>query len=445
MSFWRRAGFLGVATCLLALPALPVFAKPGKAVKATIAQAAPVRLDVLLRHRLSGPALDTLTTLVVQFNNEQKGRVRVVMQDARQLDELSLKQYPAMAFLEPDDGLEFFQGMPRFKPLHQVLALAGGKLDAKQFFPLMADAVDDGAGRIQALPLGYSMPVLLWNKDALEKAGLEQDIDPKTWLDVQKVAGQLHDAGSLCPVTSSRFAWIHLENVSTQHGEPLATPAKGGRSQIYLNSMVDIKHLALLSSWYKAHYFKYFGPGNEADQRFLSGECAMLTGESALYHEALGQGMKVGMSQMPFYDDMYGANREKILPGGMGLWALSGRKKEEYLVTAGFVRFLMRPDIQAQWLRGTGFLPMTPGALNSMKASGAPLMLVNLASKRLNLASPARARIKHNRGLARLRSIIGEEVATVWANVKPAKEALDTAMRRANAAPLYTDEPGSRH
>ena len=432
--------------CLVFL-AMLMLASPARATVGKTARVAspPVRQDVLLRHRLSGPALDTLTTLVVRFNNEQKGRARVVMQDARQLDEAGLKQYPTIALLEPDDGMQFFQGMPRFKPLFQVMALAGEKLEARHFLPLMADAADDGAGRVQSLPLGFSLPVLLWNKDALQKAGLDDEAEPKTWLDVQKIAGALYDAGSQCPVTSSRFAWIHLENVSTQHGEPLAMPAKGARPRIYLNSMVDIKHLALLSSWYKAHYFRYFGPGNEADNRFLAGECAMMTGESALYHEATGNGMKVGMSQMPFYDDMYGANREKILPGGLGLWALSGRKKEEYLVVATFARFMLRPEIQAEWLRGTGFLPMTPGALNAMKTAGVPLPLVDLASRRLNQPSPARARTKHNFGLAHLRAILGEEIATVWANLKPAKEALDTAMRRANAAPLYTDEPGARH
>ena len=63
--------------------------------------------------------------------------------------------------------------------------------------------------------------------------------------------------------------------------------------------------------------------------------------------------------------------------------------------------------------------------------------LVDLASRRLNQPSPARARTKHNFGLAHLRAILGEEIATVWANLKPAKEALDTAMRRANAPYLF--------
>ena len=432
---WRRR-YWSWGILLVALWVAPVQAAKKVKKPQTTPAAAQVRQDVVLRHALSGSARDALATLVLRFNTEQKGRARILLQEVQGLDEAGRRQLPTLALLEPDDSLLFFQGRPRFRPMYQVMAGSPAKLESRQFFPLMADAVDDGAGRLQALPLGLSLPVLLWNKERLQQAGLNPDDAPKTWLDVQERAGKLYDAGSHCPLTSSRFSWIHLENVSTQHGEPLAVAEKGGRARLRLNSMVDIKHLALLSSWYKAHYFQYFGAGNEANRNFLSGECAMITAESSLYREAVEAGLAVGMSQMPFYDDMYGANREKILPGGQGLWALAGRSKAEYVVAASFVHFLMRPEVQSEWLHGTGFLPMTPTALNAMKSAGEPLALVNLASRRLAQASPARLRPRYGLGLDRMRSILGEEIATVWANVKPAKEALDTAMRRANAATL---------
>lgn len=419
------AFFSGMA---LATPAKAVAKIPAK----PAAQPSP---DVVLRHMLSGQAQDTLASLVMRFNEEQKGQVRVVMQNMGALDDAERRRLPAMALLEPDDSMLFFQGKPKFKPLYQVMSTAGQKLEARQFFPLVADAVDDGAGHIQALPLGLSLPVLMWNKDELRKAGLDPEEPPQNWFDVQVRAGKLHDEGSACPLTSSRFSWIHLENVSAQHGEPLLVRGKGRAMRARLNSMVDIKHLALLSSWYKARYFQYFGPGSEADHRFLSGECAMITGESALYQEARRAGIAVGMSPMPFYDDMYGANRERILPGGMGLWALAGRSAHEYRGVSQFVRFMLRPEVQNEWLRGTGFLPMTPAALSTLKSLDAPPPLVNLATRRLGEDSPAKLRTKHNAGLSQLRSIVDEEVADVWANRKPAKEALDVAMRRAGGAP----------
>ncbi|MBV2234213.1 MAG: extracellular solute-binding protein [Sterolibacterium sp.] len=420
----------------MATPAKAAAAKvASKPVAKPVVQPSP---DVLLRHMLSGQAQETLASLVMRFNEEQKGRVRVIMQNAGALDDAERQRLPAMALLEPDDSVQFFQGKPKFRPLHQVMASTGQKLEARQFFPLVADAVDDGAGHIQALPLGLSLPVLMWNKNVLRNAGLDSEDSPQSWFDLQVRAGKLYDEGIACPLTSSRFSWVHLENVSIQHGEPLLVRDKGRTLRARLNSMVDIKHLALLSSWYKARYFQYFGPGSEADHRFLSGECAMITGESALYQEARRAGIAVGMSPIPFYDDMYGANREKILPGGMGLWALAGRTVNEYRGVSQFVSFMMRPEVQDEWLRGTGFLPMTPTALRTLESLDAPASLVSLAARRLGQASPAKLRTKHNAdnaGLSRLRSIISEEVDDVWANRKPAKEALDVAMRRASGAP----------
>ena len=43
--------------------------------------------------------------------------------------------------------------------------------------------------RLQALPIALSLPVLLTNRAALRKAGLDPDAPVKTWWELQKVAG----------------------------------------------------------------------------------------------------------------------------------------------------------------------------------------------------------------------------------------------------------------
>jgi sn-glycerol 3-phosphate transport system substrate-binding protein len=162
---------------------------------------------------------------------------------------------------------------------------AGQKFDAAQFYPQVADAVDDASGRIQALPLALALPVLLINRAALRTAGLDPELGVRTWWELQKLAGAIHDRGGKCPLTTARFAWVHAENVSAQAGE--AVVARVGRvDKVLVNGMVNVKHLALLASWQKSRYFHYSGPGREGNRRFLNGECAMLTGESSLYAEA---------------------------------------------------------------------------------------------------------------------------------------------------------------
>lgn len=400
--------------------------------------ASPARAiqEVTLRHNLSGWAQDVLEQLVLRFNERQPDHSRVVLQDLQGLDHEQKKILPHMALLDPDDSMAFFQTRPRFRPLYQVMAAAGESLDAKRFFPLVADAVDDRSGRLLALPLGLSLPVLMWNRDAYRKAGLDPDRVPKTWEEVQEIAGHLVDKGVQCPLTSSRFAWVHLENLSSQHGEPLAVQERGGRSKAVLNRLVDVKHLALLSSWYKSAYFRYFGPGNEADEKFLSGECAMFTGESSLYVRALHAGFDVGVAETPHYADMFGVTPDKVLPDGAALWVLAGRRKEGYQVVARFAAYMQRPEVQAAWLHSTGYLPMTPVAVSALRREGVEPALLDAATRRLSDASPPPSRTKRGAGLVRLREILGEEIAAVWANTKPAKEALDTAMRRINSGNL---------
>ena len=387
--------------------------------------------EISLRHDLDGKVLDVLATLVLRFNDELKGKGKVVLQDARGLESKAL--LPQLALLDPDDSMDFFATRPRFRPLHEVMREAGQKLDAGQFYPQIADAVDDASGRIQALPLGLALPVLMTNRASLRKAGLDPDQPIKTWWELQKVAGEIYDRGGKCPLTTARFAWIHSENVSTQAGEPISSRV-GNVDKVLINGMVNVKHLALLASWQKSRYFHYSGPGREGNKRFLSGECAMLTGESSLYAEARRAGIDVGVQPLPHYDDVYAARPADVLPDGAGLWMLAGHKKDEYKLAARFAGFMMRPEVQKEWVQATGYLPMTPGAVMALRDSGIPPQLLDAAQKRLSVSRKGSTRVKHGPIRDRLREFIGEEVALVWTTDRPAKEALDNAVRRVNAA-----------
>lgn len=385
--------------------------------------------EVVLRHALEGRPLDALATLVVKFNDEQKGKAKVVLEDANAVADK--QRLPDMALLDSEDGMAFFGTLPRYRPLPQVMKESGEKFDAKPFYPQIADAVDDLTGKVEALPLGLGLPVLFYDRDAFRKAGLDPDQPPRTWWEVQKAAGALFDAGYKCPLTSSRFSWVHVENLSSQAGEPIA--AKSGKGEkLLVNGMVNVKHIALLSSWYKSSYFRYFGPAAEGDAKFASGECKMLTSESTAYPAFMRAAkFDLGVAALPHYDDVYGAKPNEVLPDGEALWILPGKKKPEYKVVARFVSFLMRPDVQKQWVHGTGFLPMTPAGMEALRAAGLPASVVAAAEKRLSSPRQSNrppAGVERNR----VRSIISEEIGFVWDNTKPAKQALDDAVSRAN-------------
>jgi sn-glycerol 3-phosphate transport system substrate-binding protein len=387
--------------------------------------------DISLRHDLDGKSLDALATLVLRFNDELKGKGRIVLQDSRGLENRHV--LPHLALLDPDDSMEFFATRPRYRPLHELMREAGQKFDATQFYPQVADAVDDASGRIQALPMALSLPVLFTNRAALRKAGVDPDQPVKTWWELQKVAGEIYDRGGKCPLTTVRFAWVHSENISAQAGDAVVTRT-GLVDKVSANGMVNVKHLALLASWQKSRYFHYSGPAREGNRRFLSGECAMLTGESSLYAEARRAGIDVGIAPLPYYDDVYAPRPADVLPDGAGLWALAGHKKDEYKTVARFIAFLMRPEVQKEWVHATSYLPMTPGALTALRDSGIPQHLLDAAQKRLSASRKGSTRAKHGPVRDHLHEFIGEEVAFVWNTDRAAKEALDNTVRRVNAA-----------
>jgi len=425
--------------------ALPAGAAPKVSAKVQATAAVPLPQEVVLRHSFTGSALDALATLVVRFNDEESRRKRdsgkIVLEESSSVQDKG--RLPQMAIFDQDEAMEVLDSRPRFLPLNKVMESAGLRFDTRQFYPQMLDAVDDLAGKMQALPLGMSLPVLFYNKAAFAQAKLDPAVPPKTWWELQEAAGALRDAGWKCPLTSSRFAWVHLENVASQHGEPQVIK-DGKKDQLALNNMVNVKHMSLLTSWYKSNYFVYAGPGKEGDDKFAAGECAMLTGESALYARLKrhAPAFEFEVAVLPHYDDVYGVRPTHVLPDGLALWVLAADKKPERQVVGRFIQFLLQPEVQREWVRATGYLPMTPAAVQALRDSGGNKEMLDRAEQRLSMTKRDAGRTKHGAGKSRIRNILNEEVEFVWGGQKPPKAALDSAVLR--AAPVLSHGPAAK-
>ncbi len=387
--------------------------------------------EVVLRHSLQGKALDTLATMTLKFNDAQKGKAKIVLQNANSLSPTDKAQLPHAALLDLDESSHYFSQRPRFLPFHQLIKDSGEKISFSDFYPQIVDAVADSSGRMQALPAGLAIPVLFRNKAYFAKAGLDPEKAPATWAEVQFMAGKLFDAGYQCPLTSTYFARLHGENVATQHGQGVTLKGDKGA----LNTLINVKHLALLTSWQKSRYFHYYGPHREAEDKFLSGECAMITADSTLFSRlSPTDGVRAGASELPYHDDTYTMTPERVLPEGASLWTLAGKKKDEYKVLARFIKFFLEPQNQRDWVKSTAFMPMSRSAMAALREAGAfSPRILDSADKRLSNAQKDSGLIRNEVSRSRMRAILDEEVETVWANKKPPKQALDEAMQRYNS------------
>jgi sn-glycerol 3-phosphate transport system substrate-binding protein len=326
------------------------------------------------------------------------------------------------------------------KPVYQLMADSGEKFDPQAYLPAVAGYYTTTDGKMLSLPFNSSTPVLYYNKDAFKKAGLDPAKPPKTWPELAEDAKKLQAAGYACAFTTEWQTWIHLENLSAWHNQPIATKENGFgglEAELQLNGPVQVKHVQQLGEWQKTGFFEYGGRQAADKAKFYTGKCAMLTASSAAYAAvtvATKDKFEFGIGPLPYWPDVQGAPQNTII-GGASLWVLAGHKPEEYRGVAKFFNYLSSPEVQAASHQRTGYLPITKAAYELTKAQGfyqkkpgTDVAILEITNK------PPTANSKGLRlgSMAQIRDVMDEELETVWAGKKSAKEALDALDKRGN-------------
>jgi len=395
-----------------------------------VAQAA-AQQQIELFHRLPDTKAAALKDLVERFNAQSKD-VQVVLSAADWRTAA-----PHMLILEGDDEDAFVAGKPRFKPLYALMKESGAALQTLRPPAMMTRTPVDAKGQLLALPVGLSTPVLFLNRDALRRAGMNPDTTRvSTWFELQETLGRLADTGHTCPYTVSEPGRVMVENLSAWHNEPVARQ-QGKATVPSFNGMFQVKHVAMMASWTRARYLHVFPQQAEAEQRFASGDCAVIAAPSASWADFRRAGkVDVAVSRLPYYEDFPGAPQNTVADGP-ALWAAAGKKPAEYKAVARFVSFWLQADNQVAWQRETGYLPLNRAGLLASRSEllGDDLENVRVAVDQLG-NKPATAQSSSQPVVERqsVRRILDEELAGVWADEKAAKEALDNAVMRAQGA-----------
>jgi sn-glycerol 3-phosphate transport system substrate-binding protein len=323
------------------------------------------------------------------------------------------------------------------KPAWEVLAEAGVRVNTADLLPAVASYFSDGSGRLLALPLNAATPILYYNKDAFRRAGLDADKPPRTWYEMVRTLGALVESGMPCGYATAWPSWVLLENMSLWHNQEFATQGNGlggADARFAFNTHLMMRFVAMLSSWSKAGYFSYAGRGDEAEARFASGACGVLTTSSAAQDRiARAAHFAIGTSYLPYYDDVPGAP-QNTAPGGAGLWVFSGKTPAEYRAVAKFFAFLLMPEEQARWAQRTGYLPLSRKAYEIARKAG---YYRQHPGQEIALRQLAVTPTQDSRGIRLgdyrwIRTILDEELETVWAQERTPKDALDRAVERGN-------------
>ncbi len=323
-------------------------------------------------------------------------------------------------------------------PVAKVMKDADEPFDPKVYVPTVAGYYTDSKGNMLSFPFNSSTIVFYINKDAFKKAGLDPDKAPRTWTELNAAADKLKASGQACVYTTGWPSWMNIENFSAWHNVPIGTKDNGMAgidTQFTFNSPLHVKHLAMLGDMSKKGTFTYAGRTNQAEAKFYSGECAMLTSSTgAQANIRRNAKFDYSVNFIPYHDDVKGAPQNSII-GGASLWVMGGKTNNAYKGIAKFFTFLSRPEIQAEWHQTTGYVPITMAAAELTKKSGfyEKNPGTDIAMKQLTNKPPT----ANSKGLrfgnfVQGREVIEEEMESVFAGKKDAKTALDDAVKRGN-------------
>ena len=326
-------------------------------------------------------------------------------------------------------------------PVYQLMADHGANFDPKAFLPAVVGYYTDTDGNMLSMPFNSSTPILYYNKAVFEAAGLDPNMPPKTWADMETYSRKIVESGAAnCGFTSGWISWVQLENFSAWHNQPIGTLENGFggmNAEMTVNGPVQVRHWENLAEWQKAGLFKYGGPGGGADAApaFYSGECAMYMNSSASRAGVMANTeFEVGFGMLPYYGDVEGAPQNSII-GGATLWTLAGQTDAEYKGVADFFSYLSSAAVQADWHQFSGYLPITEAAYQLGQDQGyyEKNPGSDVAIKQITLNAPT----ANSKGLrfgnyVQIRSVIDEEFQALLAGDKTAQQALDDLVARGN-------------
>ena len=396
-------------------------------------------------HSMAGKLGDKVNEIAEKFNASQS-QYKVVPVYKGQYDESMTAAIAAYRAGNPPAILQVFEvgtatmmaAKGAIKPVYQLMAEQHEKFDPKDYLPAVTSYYSDTQGHLLSMPFNSSTQVLYINKEAFKKAGLDPEKPPRTWPELMKDAQKLKAAGIACPFTTGWQSWVQMESFSAWHNVPYATKQNGFGgldTRLEFNGPVQVKHIQNLGNMAKAGLFTYVGRKDEPNGKFAAGDCGMMTQSSGAYANIKANAkFEFGVAPLPYYPDVKGAPQNTII-GGATLWVMNQKDKSVYPGIAKFFTFLSSPEIQLDWHKSTGYVPITLAAYELAKKQGLYQERpgFDTAIKELTNKPPT----PNSKGLrlgnfVQIRNVVDEELESVWSGQKSAKQALDDGVRRGN-------------
>ncbi len=412
----------------------------------SISQAQPI--EIQFWYALTGPLGEHTLAQVEDFNASQD-RFRVVADFTGTYDETMVAAIAAfragtaphiVQMFEVGTATMMYSGA--IKPVHELFEMTGVPFDPDVFLPAVAGYYSLPDGSMMSMPFNSSTAVMWVNDDALAAAGIDPaTVSLGTWEEVFEVAQQVVDEGGAdCGISFAWPTWTQYEQFSAVHDVPLASLSNGMEglgAEMMVNSELHVQHLQNLVDARQSGAFMYGGRGNAGDGLFVSGECAIVQGSSALVARVEREAeFDWTIHMLPYYEGTPGAPINSVI-GGASLWVMdrADRPDEEWEGIAEFFAFLASIEQAEKWHVDTGYLPIRFGIFERLMEEGFydDKPALRIPYEQLTRGTPTANSSGIRLGnLPQIRAIIEEEIELAFEGQQTPQQALDTAVERSN-------------
>jgi sn-glycerol 3-phosphate transport system substrate-binding protein len=346
-------------------------------ISAAVSGSAVASTEVTWWHAMGGQLGETVNQIATDFNASQDDYKLVPVYKGSYTETLTAGIAAYRANEAPNILQVFDAGAATImnakgvaKPVQDIMIDSGYNFDSADYLAGVRNFYADSNGKMVGMPFNSSTPVLYFNRDMLEEAGVDA---PKTYEEMEEVAKKLKANGHAA-LSQSHTPWIFFENFKSRHNQQLADKNNGydaPATKVMYNTPNLQMHFTKMKEWLDMGYYKYYGKDwSENQTPFERKEVAMWMGSSGSFGGLRDRvDFNLGTTYLPYWESV---NKDAGVTfiGGAALFALSGHDKAQDKGVAAFFSYLTSPEVQMSWHKTTGYVPVTNAAYDLTKASG---------------------------------------------------------------------------
>lgn len=349
------------------------------AVSALCALPAAAKTDITWWHAMGGQLGQTVNEISQQFNaNQSQCSIKPVYKGSYEealtagIAAFRAKQAPNIIQIFEAGSASLISARGAAYPVEDLMNENGVKFNANDYLSGVRTFFADSKGKMIGMPFNSSTPILYYNKDILDKAGVKP---PKTWEEFAKIAPVIKAKTGKIALSQSHTPWIFTENFHSRHNLQMADKNNGfdgSATKVMYNNPHLKMHFNKFKAWKDKGLFGYYGSGwGDNLAPFEKQEVAMWLGSSGSFGGLKQKAkFKFGATYLPYWNKLNKGKQYNTFIGGAALFAFNGKPKAENRCSAMFFKHLSAPKTQLFWHKSTGYVPITTAAYDLAKKEG---------------------------------------------------------------------------